>query len=178
MEVISKLEDKHEIMTVIDSASDSIQLLIPTILKGRTIKQLTIFSFLTHDDILAFIFQLSTNKSLTMLQLSNDSISDDGVIALAQSLHNNETLKYLHLQYNPDITSACAQSFAKLLHNNKTLNYLYLYDTNIDRDGAVILLESLKTNNTLKSLWLDRQHEKTCSALPYYEHIKNRLNFW
>ncbi|XP_011408042.2 PREDICTED: protein CARMIL-like [Amphimedon queenslandica] len=178
MEVITKLEDKHEIVTLIDSSSDSIQFLIPTILEGRTIRQLTVSSFLTHDDILSFITQLSTNKSLTMLQLSNDSISDDGVVALAQSLQYNETLKYLHLQYNPDITSACAQSIAKLLNNNKTLTYLYLYDTNIDSHGAVMLSESLQTNNTLKSLWLDRQHQNTCSALPYFEQIKSRIKFW
>ncbi|XP_019860273.1 PREDICTED: uncharacterized protein LOC109588559 isoform X2 [Amphimedon queenslandica] len=179
MEVITKLEDKHEIMTLTDSSSDSIQFLIPTILEGRTIKRLVVLSaFLTHDDILSFIFQLSTNKSLTMLQISNDSISDDGVVALAQSLQYNETLEYLQLQYNRGITSACAQSIAKLLNSNKTLTYLNLYDTNIDSHGAVILSESLQTNNTLNLLWLDRQHKDTCSALPYFEQIKNRLNFW
>uniref|UniRef100_A0A1X7SJM7 Uncharacterized protein n=1 Tax=Amphimedon queenslandica TaxID=400682 RepID=A0A1X7SJM7_AMPQE len=178
MEVITKLEDKHEIMTLTDSSSDSIQFLIPTILEGRTIKRLVVLSaFLTHDDILSFIFQLSTNKSLTMLQISNDSISDDGVVALAQSLQYNETLEYLQLQYNRGITSACAQSIAKLLNSNKTLTYLNLYDTNIDSHGAVILSESLQTNNTLNLLWLDRQHKDTCSALPYFEQIKNRLNF-
>ena len=177
-EVISKLEDKHKSIILRDSSSDSIQLLIPTVLERGTINQLNIFSsLLTPDDILSFSSQLSTNKSLTILRLILGSISDDGVIALAQSLQYNKTLHFLFLNHNPGITSACAQSLAELLLTNNTLYGLYLHCTNIDTDGVMILMESLKTNNTLKKLRLDKQHEETCSTLPYYEHIKNRLGF-
>ena len=177
-EVISKLEDKHKSIILRDSSSDSIQLLIPTVLERGTINQLNIFSsLLTPDDILSFSSQLSTNKSLKILRLSHGSMSDDGVIALAQSLQYNKTLQFLYLEYNPGITSACAQSLAELLLTNNTLCELHLHHTNIDTDGVMILMESLKTNNTLKELRLDKQHEETCSTLPYYEHIKNRLYF-
>ena len=177
-EVISKLEDKHKIIILQDSSSDSIQLLIPTILERGTINQLIIFSsLLTPDDILSFSSQLSTNKSLTILSLTLGSMSDDGVIALAQSLQYNKTLKDLFLYDDPSITSACAQSLAELLLTNNTLYQLDLHHTNIDTDGVMILMESLKTNNTLMKLWLDKQHEETCSTLPYYEHIKNKLRF-
>ena len=177
-EVISKLEDKHKRILLWHSSSDSIQLLIPTVLERGTIYQLAIYSsLLTHDDILSFSSQLSTNKSLTSLNLSHGLMSDDEVIALAQSLQYNKTLEDLYLHYNSGITSACAQSLAELLLTNNTLYGLYLYNTNIDTDGVMILMESLKTNNTLKQLWLDKQHEEPCSTLPYYEHIKNRLIF-
>ena len=177
-EVISKLEDKHKSIILADSSSDSIQLLIPTVLERGTINQLAMFSsLLTPDDILSFSSQLSTNKSLTILGLSHGSMSDDGVIALAQSLQYNKTLQVLYLHYNSGITSACTQSLAELLLTNNTLNRLYLDHTNIDTDGVMILMESLRTNNTLKELWLDKQHKETCSILPYYEHIKNRLYF-
>ena len=177
-EVISKLEDKHKSIMLKDSSSDSIQLLIPTVLERGTINQLDIFSsLLTPDDILSFSSQLSTNKSLTTLGLTHGLMSDDGVIALAQSLQYNKTLQFLYLQYNSGITSACAQSLAELLLTNNTLYGLYLNHTNIDTDGVMILMESLMTNNALKELWLDKQHEETCSTLPYYEHIKNRLHF-
>ena len=176
-EVISKLEDKHKRIILWNSSSDSIQLLIPTILERGTINQLSIYSSLTHDDILSFSSQLSTNKSLTSLTLTHRSMSDDGVIALAQSLQYNKTLKSLYLECNSGITSACAQSLAELLLNNNTLNKLRLNHTNIDTDGVMILMESLKTNNTLKQLWLDKQHEETCSTLPYYEHIKKQIAF-
>ena len=177
-EVISKLEDKHKSIMLQYSSSDSIQLLIPTILERGTINQLYIFSsLLTPDDILSFSSQLSTNKSLTFLQLTQRSMSDDGVIALVQSLQYNKTLQVLYLYYNSGITSACAQSLAELLLTNNTLYLLDLHRTNIDTDGVMILMESLKTNNTLKQLRLDKQHKETCSTLPYYEHIKNRLYF-
>ena len=177
MEVIDKLEDKHEIMVF--NKCENIQFLILTILERRTIKGLYIeSSFLTSYDILSFSSQLSTNKSLEVLVISQDSISDDGVAVLAQSLKDNETLRNLVLNNNPDITSDSAQPLAELLLTNKTLQYLYLQNTSIDTDGALILMESLNTNNrTLSVLWLDQQHEEICSTLPYYEQIRDMLAF-
>ena len=179
MEVLSKLSDEHEIVALSDSSSNSIQLLLPTILERRTIKTLSIFSsLLTCNNILSFSSEISTNKSITILQISDDSICDDGVIALAQSLQHNKTLQHLYLRINPDITSDSAQSLANLLLANKTLSRLYLYDTNMDADGVIILMESLMKNNTLKKLGLDEQHKEACSILPYYKHIENRIMFF
>ncbi|XP_019860370.1 PREDICTED: uncharacterized protein LOC109588674 [Amphimedon queenslandica] len=142
-EVISKLEDKHEIMVLIASPSVIIQFLIPTILERKAIKQLTIYSSLTPEDILSFSSELSTNKSLTSLQIIHNSISDDGVFVLAEALQYNETLQYLYLNDNPDITSASAQSLAKLF----MLSCLNLDNTNIDPNEVMDLMESLRTNN-------------------------------
>ena len=178
MEVIDKLEDKHE--TMMFSECENIQFVIPTILERRTIKRLFIEStFLTRYDILSFSSQLSTNKSLEVLVISQDSISDDGVAALAQSLQDNETLQLLALGNNPGITSASAQPLAELLLTNKTLQCLYLHNTSIDTDGVLILMESLNTSSrTLSRLWLDEQHEGTCSTLPYYEQIRDIITFY
>ena len=144
-EVISKLEDKHEIMVLIASPPEIIQFLIPTILERKAIKQLTIYSSLTPDDILSFSSQLSTNKSLTSLHIIHNSINDDGVIALAQALQYNETLEYLYLNDNPDITSASAQSLAELLFTNNILSCLNLDNTNIDSNQVMDLMQALKT---------------------------------
>ena len=177
-EAISKLENKNELIKISRSSSDSIQLLLPTILKTNSITQLCLISSsLTPDDILSFSSQLSTNKFLAILSLTHDSISDDGVIALAESLQYNKTLKYLHFSRNSGITSASVQSLATLLHNNNTLSSLNLNHTSIDADGVMILMESLTTNNALEELWLDKQHEKVCAAVPYYEDIKGTLHF-
>ena len=176
MEVIDKLENKHKIMTF--SECENIQSLIPTILERRTIKRLLVeSSFLTGYDILSFSSQLSTNESLEALTLSEDSISDDGVAALAKSLKDNETLQYLILCNNLDITSASARPLAELLLTNKTLQYLFLHNTSIDTDGVLILMESLTNSRTLSILSLDEQHERTCSTLPYYEQIRNIVTF-
>ncbi|XP_019860408.1 PREDICTED: uncharacterized protein LOC109588731 isoform X2 [Amphimedon queenslandica] len=175
IEVINKLEDKHELVALSDSSSDVIQFLIPIILERSTVKTLCIFSsILTRDDILSFSTQISTNISLTSLDLSNGSISDDGVIALAQSLQYNNTLQYLDLAYNTGITSASAQPLVDLLLINSTLCRLDLYHTSIGLIGVMILMELFKTNKTLKELKLDKRYKETCS---YFEQIKNRVTF-
>ena len=155
IEVVNKLEDKHEILTFSKSSSENIQFLIPIMLKQGTIKKLVIqSSLLTPDDILSFSSQLSTNKSLTILNLTRGSMRDDGVTALTQSLQHNKTLESLDLSYNPGITSASALSLAKLLLTNNTLTDLDLSHSSIDTDGVMILMGSCKTDNTFKKFRL------------------------
>uniref|UniRef100_A0A1X7TAV5 Uncharacterized protein n=1 Tax=Amphimedon queenslandica TaxID=400682 RepID=A0A1X7TAV5_AMPQE len=129
-------------------------------------------------DVILLSHKITNNTSLEALSISDDSINDDGVIALTQSLINNKTTTTLGLNYNPDITSTSAQSLAELLLYNHTPFYLYLNGTNIDTDGVLVLMESLRTNNTLWTLALDNKHRQTCYSLPYYKTIKNRLRFW
>ena len=177
-EVISKLKDNHQYndITLSQSSLDIVQL-VPALLNIRTIKHLTLQHLhtpLTHDAILSFSSSLSTNKSLRMLHITHGSINDDGVITLVESLKSNDTLTHLHLYNNSGITSASAQSLAELLLTNHTLFLLHLCGTNIDTNGVLVLMESLKTNKTLR---LDKRHELTCSTLPYYEQIKHRLHF-
>uniref|UniRef100_A0A1X7SIG8 Uncharacterized protein n=2 Tax=Amphimedon queenslandica TaxID=400682 RepID=A0A1X7SIG8_AMPQE len=155
MEVVNKLENHHKILIFSKSSSENIQFLIPIVLKQGTIKKLVIQStLLTRDDILSFSSQLSINKSLTFLNLTRDSMRDDGLITLVQSLQHNRTLESLDLSYNPSITSASVPSLAELLLTNSTLSYLDLSHTSIDTDGVMILMESCKTNNTLKKFRL------------------------
>ena len=132
---------------------------------------------ITKDVILLLSHKITNNTSLEILWIRHDSINDDGVIALTQSLINNKTITYLDLSNNPDITSTSTQSLAELLLYNNTLFDLWLDYTNIDTDGVLVLMESLRTNNTLRRLRLDNKHKQTCSSLPYYETIENRLYF-
>ena len=142
----------------------------------RTIKWIYIkYTKITKDVILSLSHKITNNNSLKLLWIIYDSINDDGVIALTQSLINNKTITHLYLQYNSDITSTSAQSLAELLLYNHTLSGLWLRHTNIDTDGALVLMESLRTNNTLRTLALDNKHKQTCYSLPYYKTIENRL---
>ena len=144
----------------------------------RTIKWISIYyTKITKDVIFLLSHKITNNTSLETLAIGRDSINDDGVIALTQSLINNKTIISLFLRFNPDITSTSAQSLAELLLYNHTLSGLWLNRTNIDTDGVLVLMESLRTNNTLTRLELDNKHKETCSSLPYYETIENRLFF-
>ena len=149
------------------------------VLDIRTIKRIGIYNTkITKAVILLLSHKITNNTSLEALWISSDSINDDGVIALTQSLINNKTITHLYLNNNPDITSTSAQSLAELLLYNHTLSDLSLFDTNIDTDGVLVLMESLRTNNTLRRLYLDKKHKQTCTSLSYYETIKNRFLFW
>ncbi|XP_019862912.1 PREDICTED: NACHT, LRR and PYD domains-containing protein 9-like [Amphimedon queenslandica] len=177
-EVISQLTDSHQDIVLYHSSPDIVYLMMSQVLDIRTIKEVSIYyTKITKDVIHSLSHTITNNTSLKALVISSDSINDDGVIALTQSLINNKTITTLFLHDNPDITSTSAQSLAELLLYNHTLSYLYLKRTNIDTDGVLVLMESLRTNNTLRRLWLDNKHEQTCSYLPYYKTIENKLDF-
>ena len=174
-DVISKLkENNHHEVYLRDSPSYVVQFLLPQLLKIRTITMIRIFSTkVTKDNIISS--QLSNNTTLKTLGIAGGSINDDGVITLVQSLKYNKSITNLSLHNNPDITSASAQSLAELLLHNNTLEDLYLNSTNIDTNGVLVLVETLKTNKGLRGLILDKQHKQT---LPYYTTIKHRLELW
>ena len=177
-DVISKLkENNHHTVGLSRSSSYVVQFLLPQLLKIRTITEIRIYSTkVTKDNIISS--QLSNNTTLKILWITNGSINDDGVITLVQSLKYNKSITHLYLDRNPDITSASAQSLAELLLHNNTLEGLWLWDTNIDTNGVLVLVETLKTNKRLRQLSLDKQHEQTCHSLPYYTTIEDRLYFW
>ena len=176
-DVISKLkENNHHEVNLFNSSSYIVQFLLPQLLKIRTITGIDIYSTkVTKDNIISS--QLSNNTTLKTLGIAHGSINDDGVITLVQSLKYNKSITTLHLHINPDITSASAQSLAELLLHNNTLVGLSLRGTNIDTNGVLVLVETLKTNKRLGILWLDTQHIQTCHSLPYYTTIKHRLDF-
>ena len=176
-DVISKLkENNHQWVSLSRSSSYVVQFLLPQLLKIRTITWISIYSTkVTKDNIISS--QLSNNTTLKRLVITDGSINDDGVITLVQSLKYNKSITRLYLRNNPDITSASAQSLAELLLHNNTLEDLELWGTNIDTNGVLVLVETLKTNKRLRRLWLDKQHEQTCHSLPYYTTIEHRLYF-
>ena len=176
-DVISKLkENNHHTVILFNSSSYVVQFLLPQLLKIRTITMINIwYTKVTKDNIISS--QLSNNTTLETLLIAHGSINDDGVITLVQSLKYNKSITGLYLHNNPDITSASAQSLAELLLHNNTLEYLSLNGTNIDTNGVLVLVETLKTNKGLGRLWLDKQHEQTCHSLLYYTTIEDRLVF-
>ena len=176
-EVISELKNNiYNWVTLRNSSPRIVLFLLPQLLKIRKITWINIVSTkITKNDIISS--QLSNNATLRKLWITFGSINDDGVITLAQSLEYNRSVIDLYFNSNPDITSASAQSLAQLLLRNYTLKGLNLWDTNIDTNGVLVLVESLRINRRLERLYLDKQHKKTCNSLPYYKTIKDRLRF-
>ena len=161
------------------STPDIPSLLIPALLKIRSVHSISVdFTTLKPDVIHSFSSQLSSNHTLTNLYIRNGSIDDEGVTALVQSLKRNTTLQYLILNNNRGITSASVQSLLELILTNNTIVHLELKRNKIDNNEILVLVESLKTNQTLHNMGLDPQHKQAVISLPYYDTIKSRVTFY
>jgi Ran GTPase-activating protein (RanGAP) involved in mRNA processing and transport len=85
---------------------------------------------------------LKTNQILTQLGLSNNKISDQGVILLANTLaYRNTTLKELYLWGNKSIGDDCIDALANMLVYNRSLNRLILFDCNLSESSKTRLRE-------------------------------------
>ena len=161
------------------SSPDIPSLLIPALLKIRSVYTISVQRTTIKPDVIhSFSSQLSNNHTLTSLYITDDSIDDEGVTALAQSLKCNTTLRHLQLSDNQGITSASVQSLLELIHTNNTITSLELKHNNIDTNGILVLVESLKTNKTLERMYLDSKHKQAIISLPYYKTIENRLSIY
>ena len=97
---------------------------------------------------------LKVNSTLTMLNLTFNSIGDQGATGLAEALKVNSTLTTLILNDN-GIGHQGATGLAEALKGNLTLTVLCLSDNGIGDQGATGLAEALKVNSTLTELYLN-----------------------
>ncbi|CAF0739606.1 unnamed protein product [Adineta ricciae] len=75
---------------------------------------------------------LKSNRNIVHLGLSNNEISDRGIIVLANVLTNdNITLKELYLWGNKSIGDMCVDALADMLVYNRSLMKLVLFDCNL-----------------------------------------------
>ena len=105
--------------------------------------------------------------------MAHNSIGNEGLEVLAESLSTNRHLTFLSLYDNPSITSA--KSLAKLIETNTAITYLSAWGLNIGRDGVLLLLEALKKNTHLITLVLDEKDKETCQSSSLYEDVKHRI---
>jgi hypothetical protein len=110
--------------------------------------------FLTDQDMPIVVQQAVIDKQCTILSLSNNRITSQGVSILAEVLHNNTTLAGLYI-FNNRVGDEGVYSLAQALaENNSTLKALSVGWNGITDEGAEYLAEILKTNRTLSELWL------------------------
>jgi Ran GTPase-activating protein (RanGAP) involved in mRNA processing and transport len=88
---------------------------------------------------------------LEFLDLSQNSIKDEGGTSLALALNTNTTLKTLLLS-ETKVTKQTCNFLGTALAVNATLQRLNVADNKIDDDGCISLAEALKRNASLQSL--------------------------
>ncbi|XP_067833231.1 NACHT, LRR and PYD domains-containing protein 3-like [Heptranchias perlo] len=97
---------------------------------------------------------LSTNRSLMVLNLSNNKLGDSGVKLLSEALRNPDCkIQKLDLD-GVDLTDSCAEDLSSALSTNRSLTDLSL-GSNCFTDRSVPALRSLiLTRRSLERIWL------------------------
>ena len=114
---------------------------------------------------------IQINTAIQKLDISYNSISDDGAAAISDSLKINVSLQELYLASN-DITTEGAKKIAEAIQVTKTLQKLDLYYNNIFDDGAAAISDSLKINVSLQELHLASNDITTEGAKKIAEAIQ------
>jgi len=99
---------------------------------------------------------LKQNQTLTVLDLVNCGILDDGIKALMDGLRSNRAMKHVYLGTN-GITAKGAVHVSEFLQDTKkktSLHTLYLSCNRLGDEGARILGEGLRKDNSLQRLGL------------------------
>jgi len=106
-----------------------------------------------QDEAIAIAQAITNNKTLKKLYINECEIST-GTTAIANSLLHNTALEVLDMSYNA-IGQDGVIAIAQGITNNKTLKELSLHgDDTIDEESAMIIMRSLHHNNYITTLWL------------------------
>jgi len=90
---------------------------------------------------------LKTNKTLTLLGLSFNQISDRGVCSLASAITcYNETIQWLHLASNKLITDASVDNLIEMFTCNRSLQAVWLNDCSLSSNAMKKLKQVVQSN--------------------------------
>ena len=180
-EVINKLNNNYKRIALNSSSTHSTVVLLssPKLYTLRLRKLEIRRTPLPHDCIQYLCQLLTDNKSIRVLDICSDSISDRGVADICKVLElHNSTITSLNLYDNSLVTSASAQALSHLLLNNSKLSELNLRKTFLSSESLLLLLQSLSANKNVKELILEKRHKETCiNTYPNYHLIQHRVKW-
>jgi Ran GTPase-activating protein (RanGAP) involved in mRNA processing and transport len=118
-------------------------------INNSTLKCLEIHSNNITDEGAEYLAEmLKTNKTLSLLGLNSNQISDWGVHLLTSAITcYNETIQRLYLASNTLITDISLDNFVEMLTYNRSLQALSLNDCSLSTD-AVKKLKQVVASNT------------------------------
>ena len=124
------------------------------------------------------LFQLlqGSNSALENLNLSCNSITDEGIDALANVLINNSRLRELSLRRNQNVTAAGWVTLSSALRDpNSALEKLDLSRNRINDNVMASYADALSTNSKLRELKLDLDNNSnsiiTTESYAVFAHI-------
>ena len=117
---------------------------------------------------------LQTNRILQKLDVSNNSICDDGMVAISDYLKNNDSLRELNLSEN-EITDEGVQKISKAIKINTVLVKLDVSKNWITTKGLINLLETVACNSVLHTLSITHNNITKCGIVSI-EHCIKKLS--
>ena len=123
------------------------------------------------DGVPFIAFGLCNNRTICILDISNNNISNLGAREIASALHENQTLQTLNISCN-NIQVDGAIAMAKALHENKALQYLYISNNNILDNGVIAISECIKKNSKLQELVISGNNISSKGAKQLAEAVK------
>ena len=92
-------------------------------------------------------------KALQKLDLSNNTLSDDGAVTISDGLKYNKTLVELNISQN-NITNKGTMNIIEAIQVNTTLKKLDISNNILSDDGATAISNCLKCNSCLLELYI------------------------
>ena len=120
---------------------------------------------------LAMAEMLKHNTTLTVLHMSGNSVGERGALAMAEMLKHNITLTNLNMCDSVGENGALAM--AEMLKHNTTLTKLGMFGNSVGERGALAMAEMLKHNTTLTVLHMDENSVGERGALAMAEMLKH-----
>ena len=146
--------------------ADGAMLLSRTMASQRTVELLDISQNpVGNKGVCALAECLKRNTTLRFLILCSCDVSEHGACALANALEVNTRLDLLFLK-DDDLGAPSGQAFAAMLKVNKTLRRLHLDYCDLKPEGCRPFVEALSKNRTLKHLGLVH------SGIGYHDRMK------
>ena len=100
------------------------------------------------------IFEIiRTNKALQKLDLSNNTLSDDGAVTIGNAIKINNALVELNISHN-NITNKGSKNITEAIQVNTTLMRLNISNNILSDDGATAISNCLKCNSCLLELYI------------------------
>ena len=134
----------------------------------------------TLQSMQAFVSMLQQNQSLTKVDIEDCGIDIDCACYLARAFYNNTTLTVLNMSEN-SVGERGALAMAKMLKHNTTLEEVHMHDAMIyvvnpiGVVGAMALVESLAVNQHLKKLYISGKYKNDVITLPTFYANKKRV---
>lgn len=115
---------------------------------------------------------LQVHSTLTSLNIDRNHIGKQGLIAIANVLKQNNSLKRLSLVDNEFVDQDSISKFAESLKFNKTLTYLCLSDNDLSPQSGITIAKALVLNNCLEVIDLQKNSFDDRTAREFLDTLK------